>query len=99
MKPQFTEEEARELAQSITCNKKCIASGICLECRIESIRNAGYIRKSDLEILIEEAEEEMRKFSEHDPKYKEASDLFFLINILHGSFQAMKAELNKRRDI
>lgn len=86
MKPQFTEEEASQL------HDDCIMDfGVTSkEAFINGLKQCGYIRKSDLEILIEEAEE-----SYHNPEYEWQESA----NKLYECIQAMKAELNKRRDI
>lgn len=58
------------------------------------LRKNSRIRKYDLEILIEEAEKMYKERYEglHSNNYEG-----ILIEKLYKSFQAMKAELNKRR--
>ena len=90
MKPQFTEEEARELFKFLTPYHydKDVKRGI------DRLRDAGYIRKSDLEILIEEAEENYRKVK----NYSYSPEFGNSINLLYNCIQAMKTELSKRKD-
>ena len=85
MKPQFTEEEARDFL---------IDSGIIpssIEYGIADLRRNNRIRKSDLEILIEDSE---YMFSE---KYNKNTQTFCEVK-QHDCIQAMKTELNKRKD-
>jgi len=89
MKPQFTEEEARDFL---------IDSGIIpssIEYGIADLRRNNRIRKSDLEILIEECK---GRYSRYDPRWGlcEAQQIMIKQN---ECIQAMKTELNKRRDI
>jgi len=85
MKPQFTEEEADDFYEETDLDQI-----IERKYFIEKLKNSGYIRKSDLEILIEEAEEIWR-----DSKGENKTILEYK---QHDCIQAMKTELNKRKD-
>lgn len=88
MKPQFSEEEARDFLIDAGVEEKYLE-----EYMPDLIKN-NRIRKSDLEILIEEAEEFCKSWH---IKWG-TNDLSDLCNKLHDAFTAMKAELNKRRE-
>jgi hypothetical protein len=82
-KIQFTGEQAQ---------KFCIEMGIeNVLAAMMKMKELDYIRKSDLEILIEEAES---MFTE---KYNKNTQTFCEVK-QHDCIQAMKAELNKRKD-
>ena len=61
---------------------------------IDRSKELNYIRKSDLEILIEEAEENYRKVK----NYSYSPEFGNSINLLYNCIQAMKTELSKRKD-
>ena len=89
MKPQF--ESKKEFEMLITGYG---LRDIQIDSIVNDVYEKGYIRKSDLEILIEEAEEMWNDWQHN------ASSKFSDINVAQGiykAFQAMKAELNKRR--
>ena len=97
MKPQFTEEEARDILYCIYGPTMQNFNTI-----IKRLGEHGYIRKSDLEILIEEAERAYDDFAyEYDNPGVDTSwsNTVACIKSQHRCIQAMKAKLNKRRDI
>ena len=57
-KIQMTEEQAREISNLMMCTSPCSKyPNKCEECGINILKHAGYIIKSELEKLVEEAEE------------------------------------------
>ena len=92
MKPQFTEEEA------IRLHNDCIMDfGVTLkEAFINGLKSCGYIRKSDLEILIEECDTLIKIYhSDNIGPWKRDEIILQQEKLI----DLLKAELNKRRDI
>lgn len=98
-----SEEEARKFL--ITCvylkaSEKDFTDIVDIECSIREMKNIGVIRKSDLEILIEEAEETIKEF-EYCKHHKDPLQRVELLSTacvkIYEAFQSMKAELNKRK--
>lgn len=87
MKPQFTEEEA-----SIFCIDMQFSDAAFIK---HMMRNKDYIRKSDLEILIEECDERHRKYRNIGLSIIDSEK--FLDKLLK-LVEMLKSELNKRRD-
>ncbi len=92
MKQQFTEEELKDFLRVIN-------GGTFSHLQIKNARESGYIRKSDLEILIEECDTMYKSY--HDNKRNFSQEFFEYIGEVlvkqNNCIQAMKAELNKRR--
>ena len=62
-KIQMTEEQAREISNLMMCTNPCSKyPNKCEECGINILKHAGYIIKSELEKLVEEAEEIHKTF-------------------------------------
>lgn len=61
---------------------------------LNALERHGYIRKSDLEILIEEAETMYIRFRNTG----DCDGISVMSKLLYNCIQAMKAELNKRRE-
>jgi len=92
MKPQFSEEEAREFLIDAGVEEKYLK-----EYMPDLIKN-NRIRKSDLEILIEEAEEIIKNATTRQSDSQFISIQTGELGIVDHCIQAIKAELNKRRE-
>jgi len=98
MKPQLTEDEARDISKLLVCSDKCNKYPVgCDKCGTDILKDNGYIRKSDLEILIEEAEE-MRKSLDINLIRSWCESTYQYILKSDKAFTGMKTELNKRKD-
>jgi len=104
MKPQFTEEEAIQFIVDCFPYHMGIAIMNIKDLGIAYAKKAkenGYIRKSDLEILIEEAEKAYDNFAhEYDNPGVDTSwsNTVACIKSQQRCIKAMKTELNKRKD-
>lgn len=95
---QFTEEEARNGICIFLKDYYDIETEECI--RLMKLEKVNLIRKSDLEILIEEAERAYDDFAyEYDNPGVDTSwsNTVACIKSQQRCIQAMKAELNKRR--
>ena len=83
---QMTEEEARVISKIVVCDSEtCIyVDNDCVECRYYKLKQAGYIRKSSLVELVEEAE----KILNNDSDYYTPHD----IGIVAKGFKALKKD-------
>lgn len=91
-KIQMTEEQARELFDAIGYKEYQNEA-------IYDLKRQGYIRKSELEILVEEAEDYYRNYMSNDyNKDREKEYMNVVIQNLNNGFQALKKshpEFNK----
>lgn len=83
---QMTEEEARVISKILVCDSETCkyVDNDCVECRYYKLKQAGYIRKSALVELVEEAE----KILNNDSDYYTPHD----IGIVAKGFKALKKD-------
>jgi len=89
MKPQFTEEEAHDFYEETDLDQI-----IEIKYFIEKLKNSGYIRKSDLEILVDEAEE-MWKTLGCNTSYNEMKEILYAVNTAFMALKTSHPEYNK----
>ena len=88
MKPQITEAYAREIYRAgVFLNP----DGSMENEYIRMLKEAGYIRKSDLEILIEEAEKKYNQWNGNESHIVKNR----MIEEYYNCIQAMKSEIEK----
>lgn len=90
--PQMTEEQAKEILE-IICLHTDVNKKVSLdkENTLENFKICGYIRKSELETLVEEAEEQYKEYCKIT--YERESPLFMdkMIHGFHNIIQALKS--------
>lgn len=89
-----SEEQAREIIELLVCRRTGCEKedDECTQCDIDKLKRNGYIRKSELQTLVDEAEEMYMDYLMRGLMPPLRSDTTKLLNKMYKAIQELKAE-------